>query len=282
MKRMMFRIEDFGMYVSLGLFGAGLGLLAGSLIYYKISQNKEQHDEFETQEYPPEEGIEGSEETDASPPAVGGNSGRSELQRKGRQADHLREPQKPGEHRRGSEHSGRAPHELRKEVKEEFERLAQKYQVTKVQKEMVENGIITVKDLEEDLIRRAIEDEELKLGHGEMEDDDPPFEYDQFESPNSSFDVYTINPVDDPDHPAVEANLTKLEYLAWDDQLVRILKNGKRTYVNDPDEYLGEDVMDTALGVLESGYKVVYIWRYDDNKCFAIMMVTDEEATNGR
>lgn len=266
--------EDVGVYVSLTMFGAGAGMLIGSAISAYVANRKfnkrlldnqevitevDNDQEDQAQRYRAENEDETSPEDDVPWPSV------SERTDSGADETSLESETGPEGVEDGLgaseelEGAGERTRERYDEVQERFEALTRKYHVTPIQIEMVRSRLLTLEDLEGELIRtnqqRDVYDRPSVDEVLDEEDGDIPF------------DILSRNPVEDPDHPALR--LIELTYSPSEDRLIRTVAGGREIVVDHVHPY----AIDLAQQLIErDDYEVVYIWERELQKAYSFRL----------
>lgn len=157
-----FKREDVGLYFALGLVGGGIGLLIGAFIASRIEQKRELaylEEDWESPDIHVEDLPEDEEETLINP--VLDKEQKRELKRIDALETEERVPAKSGRMSRGR------VLRLTRQEERELKRLCQEYSPSEIQIDLVNQGIMTVEDLELSLIEEEMSKMEEEPEEGE-------------------------------------------------------------------------------------------------------------------
>lgn len=157
---MRFKREDMGLYFAMALIGGGVGLLVGAFVTVRVNKKREEEtEELELEDAIEFEEVAEEEETVTHEQHITNITNEDLPPQRMKEVDDLIEKKRPRT-------SKRTRTRLSKENRCELARLTREYGVTTMQTELVESGVMTVKELEEGLI-----DAELEANDGHVDED---------------------------------------------------------------------------------------------------------------
>lgn len=164
---MQFKREDLGLYFATALIGGGLGLLAGAFLTTRI--NKKREEDFNAADAARDESEE--EYTDYYKTEVVGV--RPEL---AEASQTIKEEVKKVEVLLENSTRGKIPgkqiekHRMSREERIELQRLTKEYVVGDLQIKLVQEGTMTVEELEDALVEEELDDQDLDISVVEIVD----------------------------------------------------------------------------------------------------------------
>jgi hypothetical protein len=283
--------DQLSVYVTLGMFGAGVGLLVGSYLtsllasrrFNKQLEESSKHEELINHEYETERRrTEGPESDPADIPADAGPASEtgtetSTTSRTGRTA-----PEGGSQTDEGGEGSPAGVDDDEEgdrgddaeldfeELQERFQFLTRRYRVAKDELSNLAAGLYTVYDLERTLIKEGRELDRGEGGYPMISADDVIDEI----NPESEFDVLTEDPTLSEEHPAYRTKLIVLAYNTKEDVLYRIRK-GRRFNTDELDDK--PEAVDICFEMcLTHGYEKVYVWDRTASKAYSFHLELEE------
>ena len=220
--------EDLGVFITLTLFGAGLGLVIGAFVEARMNDE----DEYEQETYAETQSKTkaGSEET----------PGEDKVERKTKRdrVENRAGEKEQMETRKNQESSDSAA------VLEELERFEALYdEVTPIQRELVLSGLLTITDLE----RQLQTHDHVDYTRAYVTQDDEVIEGGLVPEGEADDEIFSAERRSD---SAIKYN-KKYMWFAEDTMLMRVVGGGQLVLVSDPDEVLWPGVIEEALQASE-------------------------------